>query len=89
MTYMEQPGVRPKIVGLALGLFWGGTLFLWTLISVMTGYSRDFLALLGSVYPGYDLTLTGSVVGLVYGFTDGFVSGFVFAWIYVKLAQRL
>lgn len=86
---MRDPGIRPKVAGLALGVFWGGTLFLWTLISVMTGYSREFLMLLSSVYPGYEITLTGSVIGLVYGSLDGFVTGYVFAWIYVILAQRI
>jgi hypothetical protein len=86
---MTEPGIRPKIMGLALGLFWGVTLFLWTLISVMTGYSYELLTLLSSVYPGYGVSIKGSIAGLAYGFMDGFVSGFIFAWIYVNLAKRL
>ncbi len=86
---MGEPGIRPKIMGLSLGIFWGVTLFLWTIASVLTGYSRELLELLPSVYPGYEVSLGGSVIGLGYGFIDGFVSGFIFAWIYVSLAQRL
>jgi hypothetical protein len=86
---MRDTCIRPKIGGLALGFFWGTTLFLWTLISVMTGYSKEILTLIASVYPGYTLSLMGSLIGLAYGFLDGFISGFILAWIYGKLAERL
>lgn len=83
---MKEAGVDPKIAGLSLGVFWGGVLFLWTLVSIFTGYSRDILTLLASVYPGYTLTYVGSIVGLIYGFVDGFIAGFILVWIYQKFS---
>lgn len=74
---MREVGIVPKIAGLSLGVFWGAALFLWTLVAIFTGYSKDVLALLTSVYPGYTLTYIGSVVGLIYGFVEGFLVGFI------------
>lgn len=83
---MKEARIDPKLAGLTLGVFWGAVLFLWTLASVLTGYSKELLTLLASVYPGYTLTYLGSIVGLVYGFIDGFIVGFILAWIYGKFS---
>lgn len=33
-------------------------------------------------YPGYSISLFGSIIGLVYGFVDGFVGFFILVWLY-------
>jgi hypothetical protein len=50
-----------------------------------TGYSTEFLNLIASIYPGYSISWSGSIVGLAYGFADGFVGLFLLAWLYNKL----
>ncbi len=79
--------LKPLALGVAIGILWGGCIFLTTLLSYYTGYGRLFLeALPLSIYPGYKITLAGSFIGLVYGFFDGFIGGVIVGWIYNKVA---
>ena len=79
--------LKPIALGIAVGILWGGCIFLTTLVSHYTGYGTAFLeALPLSIYPGYSITLVGSAVGLVYGFADGFICGAIGGWIYNKVA---
>lgn len=76
----------PKRLGLAGGIVWGVGLFLTTVISIYTGYGAQFLHVLSSVYPGFDISWIGSVLGLVYGFVEAFIFFFLTALVYNKLA---
>lgn len=70
------------------GVMWGLCLFVTTLVSVYTGgYAKAFLDGIGSIYPGYSVSLAGSVIGLVYGFVDVCVGVYIFAWVYKKLGK--
>ena len=81
--------LRPLALGCALGIVWGGSLFITTWISYYTGYAGQILqALAVSIYPGYTITPIGSFAGLVYGFADGFAGGALIAWIYNRVADR-
>jgi len=80
--------LKPLALGIALGIVWGGALFFTTLLSVFTGYGKLFLeALPQSIYPGYSISLVGSLLGLIYGFLDGLVCGALIGWIYNKIAK--
>lgn len=72
-------------LGLSGGIWWALFMFIATLISVYTGYAADFLHVMGSIYPGYQVSGGGAFVGLIYGFIDGFISLFLLAWLYNKL----
>ena len=68
-------------VGIAAGTVCGGLLFLLTnWLVVKNGFAAEpYLSLLSQYFPGYKVTLPGSVVGLLYGISAGFVLGWVFA----------
>lgn len=72
-------------MGLASGILWGLTMFVFTIISFYTGYGDDFFGLFESMYPFYDISISGAFVGLVEGFIDGFISLFLLIWIYNRL----
>lgn len=76
--------LNPKSLGLAGGVLWGISLFIFTLLSVWTGYGSDWLDLMGDVYPGYEVSYLGSLIGLIYGFIDGFIGLYILAWLYNK-----
>jgi len=79
---------KPVALGIALGVVWGGALFLTTWLSYFTGYGRFFLvAIPQSLYPGYAISPSGSFLGLIYGFVDGFISGALIGWIYNKVVK--
>ena len=77
-----------KNFGLAGGILWGGSMLVLTLVSLATGYGSAFLSSISNLYPGYSISLLGSVVGLVYGFVDVFVGLYLFAWLYNWLEKK-
>lgn len=76
-----------KRLGLAGGILWGVAMFLMTLANIFFGYGGLWLGLMANVYPGYDVSYFGSLVGLVYGFVDGFVGLYLLAWLYNKISD--
>lgn len=72
-----------KGLGLSMGVLWGVTLFVSTLVAVYSGYLSDQLStMIVGVYPWYELSLAGAFIGLGEGFVDGFVGGVILAWLY-------
>ena len=70
------------------GIFWAVALFLTTLVSVFTGgFAKAFLEGIASIYPGYSISLIGSIIGLLYGFLDVFIGVYIFVWIYKKVGK--
>jgi len=80
--------LNAKKFGLAGGILWGACMFIVTLVSLFTGYGRVFLMVMSSIYPGYDISLLGSIVGLIYGFLDAFIGLFLLAWLYNKCLMK-
>jgi protoporphyrinogen oxidase len=67
--------------GVAVGLTAGLGLLLATVVLVLKGgmVVGPTLALLAQYFPGYTVTIQGSVIGLLYGFIAGFVGGWSMA----------
>jgi hypothetical protein len=80
--------IKPLALGISLGIVWGVVLFFTTWISYYTGYAKMFLEVLAvSIYPGYTISPTGSIIGLIYGFADLFIMGGITGWIYNRIAR--
>lgn len=74
-----------KRLGLSGGVLWSLSIFILTILAIYTGYSTQFLNLIGSVYLGYSISWPGAFIGLVYGFFDGFIGLYLLAWLYNQL----
>lgn len=80
--------LSPKALALALGVLSGGYVFLLGLILTLSPntqffwISKEFLAMLATLYPGYAATIAGSFIGLFWGFLCGTICGAVIAWIH-------
>lgn len=75
-------------VALTGGIIWAAAIFVTTLVSVFTGgYGKSFLDDIASIYPGYSISLVGSIVGLIYGFLDVFVGIYIFMWVYKRISR--
>ena len=74
--------LNPCKLGVAAGILWSVIIFSMTWISMYTGYGMFWLSQWMDIYPGYDLSVAGSFIGLVYGFIDGFVCLFILGWLY-------
>ena len=78
--------LNAKNLGLAGGLLWGSYMFIFTLANLFTGYGSMWGALMIDVYPGYEVTLPGSIVGFIWGFLDAFVGFYILGWLYNKFS---
>lgn len=74
--------------GIAVGLLFGGGLFLATIVLVIKGGPNVgvHLELLANFFPGYRVTVLGSLVGFVYGFVLGYGMGRVIGGVYNRIA---
>jgi hypothetical protein len=73
--------LRVRALGLAVGIVWALGVLVATLWLIWTGQVEGGL-LINKLYPGYDVTYLGALVGVVWGFVDGFVAGALIAWLY-------
>lgn len=74
--------LNPLKLGLAAGILWGVALFIMTWIAMYTGWGMFWLSQWIDIYPGFDLSIKGTFLGLIYGFVNGFGSFFITAWLY-------
>lgn len=81
--------MKTKQAAVAGGIIWGAVLFLTTLANIYFGYGTAFLNVWTSIYPGFSLSLVGSVVGFVYGFLDMFVGIYIIVWVYKQTGKYL
>jgi len=77
--------------GAAVGILWGASIFLLSLLYAATGgtYGWDWLQLIASCYPGFAASggVVDGLVGFGYGLLDGFVWGALLAWLYNRLVR--
>jgi len=78
-----------KAYALAFGIWWGAGLFLLTWWIIILEGSSGEATLIGRVYPGYNISPVGSLLGLGWGFVDGFVFGGIFAWLYNLINAKI
>ena len=81
--------INSKVLGLALGLVFGLTIFFATNWLVMKGGDQvgPHLALLGQYFIGYRVSFFGSLIGLAYGFALGTLFGTIIGWLYNKIVD--
>ena len=68
-----------------------GFLFVSLMNLVFRPYGGAYLALLTSIYPGYDPVTgpPGILVGTFYSLLAGALAGFLFGWLYNFLATKI
>ena len=71
-----------KAFALALGFWWAAIIFLttWWMILVVDG--TNSMTFFEKLYPGYSVSLMGSIIGLVWAFFCGAINGAIIAWLY-------
>ena len=76
--------INDKVLGFVFGVIAGTVVFVATLWLVVKGGPTvgAHLSLLSQFFPGYRVTLLGSVVGFLYGFLVGYLIGWCIAWLY-------
>jgi hypothetical protein len=81
-------GINSLVLGLVTGIIAGACIFVATLWLVLKGGQTigPHLSLLSQFFPGYSVTLFGSIVGLAYGFFFGYLGGWSIGWLYNHFA---
>lgn len=81
--------IDAKALAITTGVIWGGCVLLLGLVNLgVPGYGAEFLAVVGSIYPGAGEAMVGSVLlGALYGLIDGMIGGWLFAIIYNIVAK--
>lgn len=74
--------LSPIALGLALGVVWGGAVFIVGLLSHYLGFGTAFVTSMGVMYIGYEPSVLGSAIGGFMGFIDAFIGGLLIAWLY-------
>ncbi len=69
-------------LAIAAGFTWGAGVLLLGLIAMQYEIGKPLIASLGSIYIGFEATLTGSFIGAGWAFADGLVAGLFFALVY-------
>jgi hypothetical protein len=68
-----------------------GFLFISLMNLLFRPYGGAYLALLSSIYPGYDPVSgpLGILVGTFYSLVAGALAGLIFGWLYNSLASKI
>ena len=77
-----------KAFTLTCGLIWGIGLFLLTWWIIMFDGATREMTFIGHVYRGYNISPSGSVIGLIWALVDGAIGGAIFAWLYNTLVGK-
>jgi len=77
-----------KAFALTCGLLWGIGLLILTWWIVLFEGSTGTATFIGKMYRGYNLSISGGLIGLLWGFFDGLITGLIFAWLYNLLCGK-
>jgi len=78
-----------KAFALTSALVWGFGLFCLTWWIIAFDGATGQTTLIGRLYRGYNISPSGSVIGLLWALGDGFIGGAIFAWLYNLIAARI
>ena len=87
--------LNPKALAIALGLLWGGYVFILGLLITLFPNLRtfwispEFLNILSTLYHGYAPTFIGSLWGLLWGTLCGAIGGLLIAWLHNFALERV
>ena len=76
-----------KALALSLGIVWGACLLIMGLIASVFDWGVTFIALMSTLYVGYNASFLGAIIGGIWGFFDAGIGGLVIALLYNKLSR--
>lgn len=69
-------------LAIAAGTTWGFGVLLLGFLAMQYELGKPFVALLSSIYIGFDATVSGMFIGAGWAFADGLICGLIFALVY-------
>lgn len=77
-----------KAFALATAILSGAVSFVLTLLSVLTGFAKEFFDIIAPFHPGYTHTFLGALISTFWMFLYGYILGAVFTFIYNSLVKE-
>ncbi len=77
-----------KAFALTAAILAGVGSFALNLLSVLTGFAREFFELIAPFHPGYSHTILGALISAFWMSIYGYVIGVVFALIYNAISKE-
>ena len=77
----------PKALGKAWGVFWSGFV-IFVGISSRFGWGDRWKTLFEDLYPGYDQSVSGLVIGGALALLDGVVDAYIVAQLYNRFSSK-
>ncbi len=71
-----------KAFALTTAILAGAGSFVLNLLSVLTGFAREFFDLIAPFHPGYTHTISGVFISTFWMFIYGFIAGVLFSSLY-------
>jgi hypothetical protein len=78
-----------KAFSLTSGIILGLGIFVMTWWVIAFEGATGATTALGAVYRGYNISPSGSIIGLIWGAVDGLIAGAIFAWLYNTIGERV
>ena len=77
-----------KAFALTAALLSGAGSFALTLLSVLTGFAKEFFELIAPFHPGYTHTISGVFITTLWMFIYGLIAGVLFSSLYNSFLKR-
>jgi len=77
-----------KVFALAAAILSGVVSFLLTLLSVLTGFAKEFFDIIAPFHPGYSHSFLGALISAFWMFLYGLIIGALFPFIYNSLLKE-
>lgn len=77
-----------KAFALTAAILAGAGSFVLTLLSVLTGFAKEFFELIAPFHPGYTHTVSGVFISAFWMFIYGLVAGALFSSVYNSLLKE-
>ncbi len=77
-----------KAFALTTAVIAGGLSLFLNILSVLTGWARDFFHLIAPFHPGYSYTISGAFISAFWMFVYGYLLGAVFVLIYNSISKE-
>jgi hypothetical protein len=78
-----------KAFALTSGIILGLGIFVLTWWVIAFDGATGATTPIGAVYRGYNISPSGSIIGLIWGAVDGLIGGAIFAWLYNAIGERV
>lgn len=81
--------INLKAFALTIAIISAGLSLILNLLSVLTGWAKEFFELIAPFHPGYSHTLTGALISTSWMFIYGYIFGAVFALLYNSICKEV